>query len=73
MKNVIPTGPGQPFRCLEEATHVGCGCSETLFSGIAPARLDQQESQPGRQRHFCNLLDLQILLLLSGVSINFGY
>ena len=67
---MIPTGPGQSFRCLEEATHVGCGCSETLFSGIAPARLDQQESQPGRQRHFC-LLDLQILL--SGVSINFGY
>ena len=33
-----------------------CGCSETLFSGIAPARLDQQESQPGRQRHFCNCL-----------------
>ena len=56
MKNMIHTGPDQPFRCLEEATHVGCGCSETLFSGIAPARLDQQESQPGRQRHFCNCL-----------------
>ena len=68
MKNMIPTGPDQPFRCLEEATHVGVlrHCSRALHLRDLISR---KVNQAGRgifayliSKYFCRAFQLILVI-----------